>query len=116
MSVHCVRAHGEMLKEFKKFFAAHPTYAQSIIMHSWGGSADIMAAMDKMYGNFYYSLCMSVARAPERVAHINIDKLLFETDAPHQFDARIFAAGTEPPLKIWNTNHASEPRFIDDLV
>lgn len=54
-------------------------------MHSYGGSKDIMKSLNKLYPNFYYSFSMNVVNRPDILDSVDLDKLLLETDAPHQF-------------------------------
>ena len=54
-------------------------------MHSYGGSPEILKALDKLYPNFYYSFSMNVVNKLEILNSVNPNKLLLETDAPHQF-------------------------------
>ena len=80
VSVHCVRASGEMLKIMKKILK-NTTYKNSIIMHSYNCSKEITQSFDKLYPNFYYSFSTNLKL--ESLEYINPDKLLFESDGPH---------------------------------
>ena len=55
-------------------------------MHSYGGSKKIYESFEKIYPNFYYTVSMNITKKPEILEFINPDKLLLETDAPHQYN------------------------------
>ena len=59
MSVHCVRAHGDMLKYFKKLVIPKESGVPNIVMHSYGGSKEITLSLLKLSPtlNIYFSLC-----------------------------------------------------------
>lgn len=85
ISVHCVRASGEMLKIMKKCLknSEQAAFDASIIMHSYGCPKEITQSLDKLYPNVYYSFSLSVANRLENIANVKRDRLLFETDAPY---------------------------------
>ena len=70
-SVHCVRAHGDLLKIFKKRYGQpdpkpthksssppHPKHVPNIIMHCFSGSKDIAVSLSKLpNANVYFSFC-----------------------------------------------------------
>lgn len=83
-SVHCVRAHGEMLKLLKKKFGgkAGPKSTQigqedhsvakndhaipTLIMHSFGGSKEIAESLAKLSGaQIYFSFCQIKAEVKD---------------------------------------------------
>jgi Tat protein secretion system quality control protein TatD with DNase activity len=52
-------------------------------MHSYGGSKEITASLLKLNTlNIYFSLCLN--RTQDLCTVIPLQKLLLETDAPHQ--------------------------------
>jgi TatD DNase family protein len=58
-TIHCVRAHGEMLKLLKDLNKAKLQTKPHLIMHSYGGSPDITRSMLKLTNlNIYFSLCL----------------------------------------------------------
>lgn len=83
VSVHCVRAQGEMLKLLRRFLKENAGFKESIIMHSYGGSKEITESLNKSYANFYYSLSMSSLKRMEILDYIPAEKLLLETDSPY---------------------------------
>jgi len=87
VSVHNVRAHGEMLKYFKKA-AKQEAKLPHIIMHSYGGSKEITQALLKLESlPIYFSL--SLKRTEELCQIIPIERLLLETDSPYQLDRQL---------------------------
>ncbi|CAK57618.1 unnamed protein product (macronuclear) [Paramecium tetraurelia] len=103
MSIHCVRASGEMLKIFKKQLKGQ-NYNAAIIMHSYGCPKEITGSLDKLYPNFYYSLCLNMKM--EQLNHIDKNKLLFETDAPYQYNPNI----------VESEDKKSHPKFLIKLI
>ena len=82
MSIHCVRAQGEMLKIFKKLKVKDSQ--TPIIMHSYNGSKEFTTSYNKLNASIYFSLSLSVFNKPDILEYIPMDKLLLETDSPYQ--------------------------------
>jgi TatD DNase family protein len=59
-TIHCVRAHGEMLKILKHFNKNIDQHIKPhLVMHSYGGSLDITKALLKLTNlNIYFSLSL----------------------------------------------------------
>lgn len=62
VSVHCVHAHGDMMKLLKKFDKdvkkVDPPF--NLVMHSYGGSAEFTKSYLKLQNiNVYFSLCLN---------------------------------------------------------
>jgi TatD DNase family protein len=91
VSVHCVRAHGDMLKIMKKNYKSPEKdtgYIQKIIMHSWGGSKEIAQSLLKLEGaEIYLSFqTNSTEKNFEIMKNMRDDRIIVETDSPHQYN------------------------------
>lgn len=72
VSIHCVRASGEMLKILKKELKNYKenNFDSAIIMHSYNCPVEITRSLDKLYPNFYYSFSLSVVNKIENLINI----------------------------------------------
>jgi TatD DNase family protein len=82
-SIHCLQAWGrlhELLRE-------HPRPARGFLLHSYGGSMEMVQPLAKL-GAFFsfpgYFIHERKARQREAFRHVPLDRLLIETDAPDQ--------------------------------
>lgn len=81
ITIHCVRAWGMMLK----ILESQPLPACGFILHSYGGSAELVPQLVKLGAYFSFSgsiLYPKMQKAREVFRHIPADRLLIETDAP----------------------------------
>jgi TatD DNase family protein len=82
-SIHCIEAWGMMLSILER----EPRPARGFMLHSYGGSVEMIPALAKLGAYFslpgYYAHERKV-RQRETFRHVPIDRLLIETDAPDQ--------------------------------
>lgn len=118
ITIHCVRAHGEMLKILKKINKSFKGGESSLIMHSYGGSIEITKSLLKLSNlSIYFSL--SLRRSTGLCQVIPDDRLLCETDSPCQNNIQLMkeegAVVNNYALKIGQgekeTNEPANVRF-----
>ncbi len=83
VSIHCLRAWGRMLELLQQ----HPLPERGFLLHSYGGSAEMVDAFADLGG--YFSFCghflhSRKIKARETFRRVPIERLLIETDAPDQ--------------------------------
>lgn len=79
--VHCVKAWGWMMDVLR----SEPVLPAGFLMHSYGGSADLVKPISQLGGYFSFSgkvLSGNFERARAAIQAVPIDRLLVETDAP----------------------------------
>ena len=107
-SVHCVRAHGEMLKIQKKVYGKNndESYIQKIIMHSYSGSKEIAHSMLKLKtAEVYFSFSTTTSeKGFEIIKSQPEDRIILETDSPHQYNS------------IYNPTDFSEDQNKKELI
>jgi TatD DNase family protein len=82
-SVHCLQAWGAMLEVLR----AGPLPRRGILLHSYGGSEDLVAPLTRLGAYFGFpGYFMHERKARQRAAFraVRADRLLVETDAPDQ--------------------------------
>jgi TatD DNase family protein len=118
-SIHCLQAWGRMLD----ILQAEPRPARGFLLHSYGGSQEMVKAFADLGGYFslpgYYAHARK-ERQRETFKQIPADRLLIETDAPDQLlpDARNdFPLTDEKPGKPINhpANLAAVYHFAAEL-
>jgi len=96
VSIHCVRAHEDMLKIFQKYIEKRDLNKQqsedwkmNILMHSYAGNSDITKKFLKLNANFYFSFStLSIKRkCPFQV--IPMENIVIETDSPYQVNEEL---------------------------
>ena len=83
VSIHCLQAWGRLLELLHN----HPCPARGFVLHSFGGSAEIIPALAKLGAYFSfpgYLLHERKLKQRETFKHVPPDRLLIETDAPDQ--------------------------------
>lgn len=80
ITIHCVMAYGELLKTFKQLSKTIKVASPPLILHSYGGSKDMVKSLLKLSNlDIYFSLSlMGSWRLGEAIP---LDRLLCETDA-----------------------------------
>tara|TARA_R110002096_G_scaffold4501_5_gene21058 strand:+ start:1143 stop:1934 length:792 start_codon:yes stop_codon:yes gene_type:complete len=84
VSIHCLRAWGRMLE----LLQAHPLPDRGFLLHSYGGSAEMIDAFVDLGAYFSFSgyfLHPRKAKTREIFKHVPLHRLLIETDAPDQY-------------------------------
>jgi len=82
-SIHCLKAWGRMLELLQQ----GPVPARGFLLHSYGGSAELVPAFAKLGAYFSfpgYFLRQAKSRHRETFRTVPSDRLLIETDAPDQ--------------------------------
>lgn len=81
ISVHCVRAFGELHETLKEM----GPFPAGVILHSYLGSAEMVQPMAK-YGAFFsfsgFLTSLSKKKAEKMLREVPLDRILLETDAP----------------------------------
>jgi TatD DNase family protein len=106
VTIHCLNAWGRLIEIIK----AIPGPSQGFLLHSYGGSAELVPELTRMGAYFgfpgYFALDRK-QRQREVFRRIPIDRLLVETDAPDQLPPasliRFPLYGPEPERR--NLNH-----------
>jgi TatD DNase family protein len=83
VSIHCLQAWGRLLE----LIQTHPLPACGFVLHSYGGSAEMIPALAKLGAYFSfpgYFLNERKLRQCETFKKVPPDRLLIETDAPDQ--------------------------------
>lgn len=83
VSIHCLQAWGRL----HDLLRDHPRPARGLVLHSFGGPAEMIPAFAKLGAYFSfpgYFLHERKARQREAFKHVPPDRLLIETDAPDQ--------------------------------
>jgi TatD DNase family protein len=83
VSIHCLQAWGRLLELMQK----HPLPACGFVLHSYGGSAEMIPALAKLGAYFSfpgYFLNGRKLKQRETFKKVPPDRLLIETDAPDQ--------------------------------
>lgn len=108
--IHCVGYVGQLYEMLRSRYAradAGGLPPPPMILHSYSGSKEMMAAFGQLGGDVYFSFSvkqiLSVKKAQDCVRHVDLDRLLVETDAPDQI----------PPGHAVELN---EPKFVHDAV
>jgi TatD DNase family protein len=92
LSIHCVLAWGPLMDCLR----AHPHPERGFLLHSYGGSAEMVSEFVKLGARFSFSghfLHPRKEKAREAFRRVPLDRLLVETDAPDMRppdDARAF--------------------------
>ena len=82
-SIHCLRAWGRL----HDLLRAHPRPARGLVLHSFGGPAEMIPALSRLGAYFSfpgYFLNERKLRQRETFKRVPPDRLLIETDAPDQ--------------------------------
>ena len=83
VSIHCLQAWGRMLELLR----TNPRPARGFLLHSYGGSQELVAPLAKLGAYFSfpgYFAHERKARQRETFRHVPPERLLIETDAPDQ--------------------------------
>jgi len=83
VSIHCLRAWGRMLE----LLATQPRPTRGFLLHSYGGSAELVAPLTRLGAYFSFPGCFaSPAKARQQQVFRSVppDRLLIGTDAPDQ--------------------------------
>jgi TatD DNase family protein len=83
VSIHCLQAWGRLLELLQN----HPRPARGLMLHSFGGPAEMIPALAKLGAHFSfpgYFLNERKLRQRETFKHVPPNRLLVETDAPDQ--------------------------------
>ncbi len=83
VSIHCLQAWGKLLELLQK----HPRPARGLVLHSFGGPAEMIPALAKIGAYFSfpgYFLHQRKSRQRDAFKKVPPDRLLVETDAPDQ--------------------------------
>lgn len=83
VSIHCLKAWGRLLELLEQ----GPVTARGFLLHSYGGSAEMIALLAKLGAYFSFpGYYMREAQGRQREAFTKVppDRLLIETDAPDQ--------------------------------
>jgi TatD DNase family protein len=134
LSVHCVQAFGELLRVLTR----HGPFPRGVVLHSWGGSPEMIPALVKL--GCFLSFSGSITRirfAKARASAIACphERLLVETDSPDQLpvvaddkerEAECHCGGTQPSgaaedkerdghlsAATWQEN---EPQFVTEVL
>lgn len=81
ISIHCLQAWGPLLE----CLGNHPRPKRGFLLHSYGGSAELVPQLAKLGAWFSFSghfLHPRKAKTREAFRHVPADRLLVETDAP----------------------------------
>ena len=81
LSIHCVRAWGLLLETLE----STPLPARGFLLHSYGGSAELIPRLVKLGAYFSFSgaiLHQYKQKTRNTLTHVPADRLLIETDAP----------------------------------
>ena len=93
---------------------------QNIILHSYAGSRSIAKSLCKLAGaQVYFSFAqIRNQRAEEVIEFIPEDKILVETDSPHQLDMENLIANSDGELQkssfFQNKNKSLDLNFLND--
>ena len=82
-SIHCLKAWGRLLELLEQ----GPVPARGFLLHSYGGSAEMIAPLAKLGAYFsFHGYYLREVKCRQREAFIQVppDRLLIETDAPDQ--------------------------------
>jgi TatD DNase family protein len=83
VSIHCLQAWGRL----HDLLRAHPRPARGLVLHSFGGPAEMIPALAKLGAYFSFpGYFLHERKQRQRMAfkHVPPDRLLVETDAPDQ--------------------------------
>lgn len=83
ISIHCLKAWGRLLALLRE----HPRPARGLLLHSYGGSAEMVKPLVELGAYFSfpgYYLHARKERQRETFRHVPLNRLLVETDAPDQ--------------------------------
>lgn len=111
VSIHCLQAWGRLLE----LLTEHPRPARGFLLHSYGGSVEMVPGLAKLGAYFSfpgYFANERKTRQRETFRRIPIDRLLIETDAP---DQRLPDARNQFPLFDANgapLNHPANLRAV----
>ena len=114
-SIHCLQAWGRMLELLRE----HPRPACGFLLHSYGGSKELVEPLAKLGAYFSfpgYFMHQRKARQRETFTAIPLDRLLIETDAPDQLlpdSANRFPLGTTDGAPL---NHPANLRTVYEFM
>lgn len=110
-SIHCLHAWGRLLELLK----ANPVPKPGFLLHSYGGSAEMIPALVKLGARFSfpgYFLQERKARQQEVFRSVPADRLLVETDAPDQLPPAEFRPHPLAGKKGEELNHPANIEAI----
>lgn len=110
-SIHCLHAWGRLLELLR----ANPIPNPGFLLHSYGGSAEMIPALAKLGAYFSfpgYFLQERKARQQEVFRSVPLDRLLVETDAPDQLPPPEFRPYTLTGEKGGDLNHPANIEAI----
>ena len=111
MIIHCVGYVGELYDILRSIYAVSGRDSDALppplVLHSYSGSKEMMAALKQLGRDVFFSFSLkqilTQKKAQECVRHVDLNRLLVETDAPDQM----------PPGHVVELN---EPNFIQDAI
>lgn len=102
ISVHCVRAFGELQETLKEL----GPFPEGVILHSFLGSAEMVQPLAK-YGAFFsfsgFLTSLSTKKAKKMLQEVPLDRMLLETDAPDGLPK------LDPSSLMWIPGDANAP-------
>lgn len=83
----------------------------TIHFHCWSYTPEHVDALNSIFDNIYIGFCGNVTyknaqNLRDSLAHVELDQLLLETDAPY----------LAPQVKRWETNHPAYVKYIYEFV
>ncbi|KAJ3680084.1 hypothetical protein LUZ60_016362 [Juncus effusus] len=111
VSVHCVRAFGDLLEILKKT----GPFPEGIILHSYMGSKEMISELSNLGSYFSFSgflTSMKEQKAKNMLKSVPKDKILLETDAPDGLSQY----KTESLLRISETESLNHPANIHNVL
>jgi len=105
--IHCKGAYGLLLELLRQ----HAPFPAGFVLHSFGGSAELVEAFAKLGGYFSFSgnICRPHARkAVSALYQTPPERLLFETDSPFQSPFPFHRQTNEPAFLTTIVHKASE--------
>eukprot|EP00250_Pteridium_aquilinum_P030376 c411_g1_i1 orf=228-1139(-) len=109
ISVHCVRAFGELQDTLKEL----GPFPDGVILHSFLGSAEMVHPLAKHGAFFSFSgflTSLSTKKAKKMLQEVPLDRILLETDAPDALPK------VDPSSLMWIPGDNNAPDEVNDAI